>query len=116
MKRKTLLLVACLVGFLTTAFSQVLNRSAWMKGISDNIPVCQLTIPSTHDSGALLGGKALKTQNITIQEQLEIGVRGFDIRLQACENGKLGVYHSVQFQDIYWETDVLPAFIELSLG
>jgi hypothetical protein len=112
MKRKTLLLVACLVGFITTTFSQVLNRSAWMKGVSDDIPVCQLTISATHDSGALLGGKALKTQDITIQEQLEVGVRGFDIRLQACENGKLGVYHSVQFQDIYWETDVLPVFIE----
>ena len=83
MKRKTLLLVACLVGFLPTAFSQVLNHSAWMKGISDDIPVCQLTIPSTHDSGALLGGKALKKQNINIQEQLEVGVLGFDIRLQA---------------------------------
>ena len=112
MTRKTLLLIACLMGYAAAVFSQTLNRSAWMKGLSDEIPVCQLTIPATHDSGALLGGEALQTQEITIREQLEIGVRGFDIRLQACENGKLGVYHSVQFQEIYWETDVLPAFIE----
>ena len=112
MTRKTLLLIACLMGYAAAVFSQTLNRSAWMKGLSDEIPVCQLTIPATHDSGALLGGEALQTQDITIREQLEIGVRGFDIRLQACENGKLGVYHSVQFQEIYWETDVLPAFIE----
>lgn len=112
MKRKTLLCIACLIGFVTTAFSQALNRNAWMKGLSDETPVCQLTIPATHDSGALLGGEALQTQDITIQEQLEAGVRGFDIRLQACKNGKLGVYHSVQFQEIYWETDVLPTFIE----
>lgn len=112
MKRKTLLCIVCLIGFVSTAFPQALNRSAWMKGLSDEIPVCQLTIPATHDSGALLGGEALQTQDITIQEQLEIGVRGFDIRLQACENGKLGVYHSVQFQQIYWETDVLPTFID----
>ena len=112
MTRKTLLLIACLMGYVTAVFSQTLNRSAWMKGLSDEIPVCRLTIPATHDSGALLGGEALQTQDITIREQLEIGVRGFDIRLQACENGKLGVYHSVQFQEIYWETDVLPAFID----
>lgn len=112
MKRKTFLLIACLMGYATAVFSQTLNRSAWMKGLSDEIPVCRLTIPATHDSGALLGGEALQTQDIAIREQLEIGVRGFDIRLQACENGKLGVYHSVQFQDIYWETDVLPAFID----
>lgn len=112
MIRKTLLLMICLMGFVVAAFSQELNRSAWMKGLSDEIPVCQLTIPATHDSGALLGGESLQTQDITIQEQLEVGVRGFDIRLQACENGKLGVYHSVQFQEIYWETDVLPVFID----
>ena len=112
MTRKTLLLIACLMGIVTTAFSQTLNRSAWMKGVADALPVCQLTIPATHDSGALLGGETLQTQDITIREQLEAGVRGFDIRLQACENGKLGVYHSVQFQETYWETDVLPAFID----
>ena len=70
MKRKTLLCIACLIGFVTTAFSQALNRNAWMKGLSDETPVCQLTIPATHDSGALLGGEALQTQDITIQEQL----------------------------------------------
>ena len=112
MTRKTLLLIACLMGIVTTVFAQALNRSAWMKGLSDAVPVCQITLPATHDSGALLGGEALQTQDIGIREQLEVGVRGFDIRLQACENGKLGVYHSVQFQETYWETDVLPAFVD----
>lgn len=112
MTRKTLFIVLCLMGFMATVSSQTLNRSVWMKGLSDEIPICRLTIPATHDSGALLGGEELQTQDITIREQLESGVRGFDIRLQACENGKLGVYHSVQFQDIYWETDVLPTFID----
>ena len=112
MTRKTLLIVSCLMGLILTVSAQTLNRSAWMKGLSDDLPVCRITLPATHDSGALLGGEALQTQDITIAEQLEAGVRGFDIRLQACENGKLGVYHSIQFQEIYWETDVLPAYIE----
>lgn len=112
MTRKTLLIVWCLMAFMATVSAQTLNRSAWMKGLADDVPVAWLTIPATHDSGALLGGEALQTQDISIREQLEAGVRGFDIRLQACDNGKLGVYHSVQFQDIYWETDVLPAFLD----
>lgn len=112
MTRKTLLIVLCLMAMVTSVSAQTLNRSAWMKGLTDDVPVCRLTIPATHDSGALLGGEALQTQDISIREQLEAGVRGFDIRLQACENGKLGVYHSVQFQEIYWETDVLPAFLD----
>lgn len=112
MKRKTLLLMGCLLAFVMLASAQTLNRCAWMKGLPDDTPVSRLTLPATHDSGALLGGEALQTQDITIAEQLEAGVRGFDIRLQACENGKLGVYHSVQFQEIYWETDVLPAYID----
>ena len=112
MTRKTLLIVLCLMAMVTTVSAQMLNRSAWMKGLTDDVPVCRLTIPATHDSGALLGGEALQTQDISIREQLEAGVRGFDIRLQACENGKLGVYHSVQFQETYWETEVLPTFID----
>ena len=59
MTRKTLLLIACLMGIATTTFAQALNRSAWMKGLSDAVPVCQITLPATHDSGALLGGEAL---------------------------------------------------------
>ena len=112
MTRKTVWMLGCLMAWAMMTSAQTLNRNAWMKGLDDGIPVCELTIPATHDSGALLGGESLQTQDITIQEQLEAGVRGFDIRLQACENGKLGVYHSVQFQDIYWETDVLPAFLD----
>ena len=112
MTRKTLLIVLCLMAMVTTVSAQMLNCSAWMKGLTDDVPVCRLTIPATHDSGALLGGEALQTQDISIREQLEAGVRGFDIRLQACENGKLGVYHSVQFQETYWETEVLPTFID----
>lgn len=82
-----------------------------MKQLPDSIPLCHLSIPATHDSGALEGGEAFQTQNLTLEEQLELGVRGFDIRLKACDNNLLGVYHSIVFQDLYWETDVLPIFI-----
>ncbi len=85
--------------------------TAWMKQLPDSIPLCHLSIPATHDSGALEGGEAFQTQDLTLEEQLELGVRGFDIRLKACDNNLLGVYHSIVFQDMYWETEVLPTFI-----
>lgn len=91
--------------------SQNITPIAWMKQLPDSIPLCHLSIPATHDSGALEGGEAFQTQDITLEEQLELGVRGFDIRLKACDNNLLGVYHSIVFQDMYWETDVLPTFI-----
>lgn len=91
--------------------SQNITPIAWMKQLPDSVPLCHLSIPATHDSGALEGGEAFQTQDLTLEEQLELGVRGFDIRLKACDNNLLGVYHSIVFQDMYWETEVLPAFI-----
>ena len=83
---------------------------AWMKSLHDTLPVCKISIPGTHDSGTVKGGPMLKTQSTTIPAQLQQGIRAFDIRLEK-KNGKLGIFHSHAFQDIYWEDDVLPAFI-----
>ena len=52
-----------------------------MKLLSDTLPVCKLSIPGTHDSGAIYGGCMLKTQDAGIFSQLELGIRAFDIRL-----------------------------------
>lgn len=96
----------------TPTFAQHLNTSNWMKQIADTVPLCHISIPGTHDSGALDGGEAFQTQELTLEEQLEAGIRCFDIRLKACDNNQLGVYHSIVFQDAYWESDVLPTFLK----
>lgn len=84
--------------------------SEWMKALHDTLPVCKISIPGTHDSGTTKGGPMLKTQSSDIPSQLQQGIRAFDIRLQKKDD-KLGIYHSQAFQDIYWEDDVLPAFL-----
>ena len=93
--------------------SDSLVLTEWMKALPDATPLCKLSIPATHDSGALLGKEGgLQTQDISIAEQLESGIRGFDIRLRVndcCK--KLGVYHSILYQQMTWEDNVLPAFI-----
>lgn len=88
-----------------------IEKSTWMSCVQDTVPVCRLSIPGTHDSGASRARRQLKTQATSIPEQLQRGIRAFDIRLGKKGN-KLGVFHSHSFQRIYWESDVLPAFID----
>ncbi|WP_418696294.1 phosphatidylinositol-specific phospholipase C [Bacteroides sp.] len=86
------------------------EKTDWMKYLPDTLPVCKISIPGTHDSGTTRGGRMLKTQAVGISAQLQQGIRAFDIRLEK-KNNKLGIFHSYAFQKIYWEDDVLPAFI-----
>lgn len=113
------LLLLCVSGYAMTArFHQAPAKSKkkvewhpeWMKALPDTLPVCKISIPGSHDSGSIKGGNGLKTQTTDIPAQLQQGIRAFDIRLKK-KDGKLGIYHSRAFQDIYWEEDVLPAFI-----
>lgn len=93
-----------------TVREEAMLQPEWMKMLHDALPVCKISIPGSHDSGSTRGGRMLKTQSTDIPTQLQQGIRAFDIRL-AKKDGKLGVFHSRAFQNIYWETDVLPAFI-----
>jgi len=86
------------------------EKTEWMKALRDTLPMCKLSVPGTHDSGSTRGGRALKTQTQGLAEQLQQGIRAFDIRLRKKKN-KLGIFHSYAFQGIYWEEDVLPVFI-----
>lgn len=86
------------------------DKTEWMKLLPDTTLVCKMSIPGSHDSGTVKGGSGLITQTLDVAAQLEKGIRAFDIRLQK-QDGKLGIFHWIAFQDIYWETDVLPAFL-----
>ena len=82
-----------------------IDKKEWMKFLPDTLPVCKISIPGTHDSGTVKGGPMLQTQVVGIPEQLQQGIRAFDIRLEKKDN-KLGVFHSYAFQDTYWEDDL----------
>lgn len=90
--------------------NKCVEKTAWMKCLPDTQLMCKISIPGTHDSGTTKGGCMLQTQTLDIPAQLQSGIRAFDIRLEK-KNNKLGIFHSYAFQDIYWEDDVLPAFI-----
>lgn len=71
------------------------DRSGWMSELDDTEALSSLTIPGTHDTGALhsIAEISGKCQTLSTKEQLKIGVRFLDIRLQPVGN-KLHVVHS----------------------
>ena len=78
----------------------------WMQEIEDNRLVCKMSIPGTHDTAADTGNGWTQTQEKSIKEQLNSGIRFFDIRL-VHDNGVLKLCHaSVVFNKTLTE-DVL---------
>ena len=71
----------------------------WMKNIPDNAIVSKLTIPGTHDSCALHGCCCAKTQTWSIDDQLNAGLRFFDLRVVVKDN-TLKIYHGCVNQKI----------------
>jgi 1-phosphatidylinositol phosphodiesterase len=67
----------------------------WMSALEDDRAINELSIPGTHDSGAThsIADVAGKCQSLSIEDQLYIGVRFFDIRLQQVEDD-LNIVHS----------------------
>lgn len=61
---------------------------SWMESLPDAISLALLTIPGTHDSGAIRGFIPIvddisQCQYMTALEQLNVGIRFFDLRLNA---------------------------------
>lgn len=66
----------------------------WMAGLDDGRLISDLSIPGTHDSGAMfepLPGLS-KNQELTIAEQLAAGVRYLDIRCRNIED-RFFIFH-----------------------
>ena len=62
----------------------------WMSRIDDSKKIILINIPGTHDSTAYcmnrISFKCANTQELTIAQQLEIGIRDFDIRIVQSHN------------------------------
>lgn len=66
----------------------------WMKYIDDDAVVTDLAIPGSHDSGCIEMPWYAATQDLTFAEQLDRGVRYFDIRVND-KGGDLVIFHRV---------------------
>lgn len=112
MNRLHVSLLCLLLALATTLKAQENDTKRWMGRLPDSRLVAHLSIPATHDSGATEGGAYLHTQDLTIQQQLDAGIRGFDIRLNPINNSELGVYHGEHFMHWTWDKDVFGVFVE----
>ena len=76
---------------------QGVDNSQWMKGLADSRLVADLSLPGSHDACTADGwfykdlGKiaevSAKTQDLTIKEQLKVGMRVFDLRPERMHDG-----------------------------
>ena len=79
-----------IAGLAIVGFSNVIKANVassypeWMKEIPDETPIREVNMPGTHDSAAIYGLADLagQCQSLSIEDQLNIGVRFLDIRLQ----------------------------------
>ena len=83
----------------------------WMQDIEDNRLVCKMSIPGTHDTGAYTGNAWVKTQDKNIEQQLNSGIRFFDIRL-VHDNGVLKLCHGSHIFNTTFVGDVLKTTVE----
>ncbi len=77
-------------GAFSTARSTSEDHSDWLALVNGSTPIWQLSIPGSHDSytgqASLPGGET--TQTMRVLEQLKMGVRALDLRLNDCVKDK----------------------------
>ena len=73
-----------------------------------------LAIVGTHDAAAYNASPQLRCQDLTLEEQLEVGVRAFDLRLvdRYDGSGRLDLYHGKESLGLEFTEDVLPLFTQ----
>ena len=66
---------------------ETVSGESWMSGLSDELLLTQLTIPGTHDSATenIIFPYSFSCQQATVDEQLAMGFRFFDLRCRVIE-------------------------------
>lgn len=76
----------------------------WMSKIDDSKYLSEISIPGTHDTAALyepISGTA-KCQNLTLEEQLNAGIRYIDIRCRSYKDS-FEIYHGAIYQKLNFD-------------
>ena len=120
MKHKTALIsfvafilagVLSTVAFVPFSTPSYEGSDKWMSTLKDDTPINKLSIPGTHDSGAThsIFDVAGMCQTTSIDKQLSMGVRFFDMRLQDV-NGSFKIVHDFVDQNLTFAS-VLDSFV-----
>lgn len=75
-------------------------KKNWMGAIGDDVMLSELALPGTHDSGTYKKHiESVITQTLTINQQLDYGIRVLDIRIRHTGN-KFALHHGAFFLDV----------------
>ena len=85
--------------------SAVASNPDWMKFVDGNKRISELSIPGTHDTMSIKSGAIWQNQTMSLAQQLESGLRVFDMRTRHIDN-KFRMHHGIIAQDTYFD-DVL---------
>lgn len=83
--------------------SSEINYTDWMSRLDDNMFLSRLSIPGSHNACTSGLGLSAKTQTYTLQEQLNKGVRMFDLRPRMYFS-TMYIYHGVLKTSITFES------------
>lgn len=88
----------------------IASNPRWMTNLKDDVLLSELSIPGTHDTMSFYGGDAVKTQGMSLSNQLQSGIRVLDIRCRNVHN-HFRIYHGPVFQRALFE-DVLDTVVD----
>ena len=70
------------------------DNSKWMANINDEVLVNEIVMPGSHDAGSHKMVWLGETQQFSIEEQLKMGARYFDIRVNKIDDNYV-IFHSI---------------------
>lgn len=83
------------------------DASKWMQQLADDeIPLCHVNIPGTHDTCAFACTVLAECQRLSLADQLNAGVRYLDVRCRQV-NDRFELYHSSFSLGDYFDTGVI---------
>ncbi|MEM7018655.1 MAG: phosphatidylinositol-specific phospholipase C domain-containing protein, partial [Pseudomonadota bacterium] len=94
-----------------------ISHPDWMSGLPNEMRLSDMSLVMTHDTmtysiddGGAQGTSPV-TQQMSLQTQLDSGIRAFDIRLRWIPSeAKFRIYHGLDDTGFYFERDVLNVF------
>lgn len=86
--------IFCLAVLCAELNVNAIDYEHWMGDLPDELTISQVSILGTHDSGTAGFALCGETQKLSIQEQLNGGIRAFDVRAGVYNSSKLLIFHS----------------------
>lgn len=105
---------------MTVYLTPYVDTRRWMAKFPGHT-LTELNIPGTHDSGTYGGNgeSGTRCQLLNMEDQLNAGVRFFDLRLVLNSDANpddLGIFHSDYFQNLWLKKDIMPAVTRFLSG